>query len=144
MHNMRKQYMRWILVSLLLPGYLLLLTADKETDGSFAFWLDLTLDTSLGKSISTGPESSQNTLLIGEWKQYRQVNTSTTPAEQPEIRDVKHTQRTGHTPFFESIAADADSIALRNSGYCSYDERASYAVDFQSEPMESGLAIGAP
>ncbi len=141
---MRKQYMRWILVSLLLPGYLLLLTANKETDGSFALWLDLTLDTSLGKSINTGPEGSKNTLLIGEWKQYRQVNTSTIPAEKSEIRDVKHTQRIGHTPFFDTIAADSDLIALGHADYYNRDQIAASTVDFQSEPMESGLAIGAP
>ncbi len=144
MHNLRKQSMRWVLVSLLLPGYLLLLTANKETDGGFALWLDLTLDTSLGKSISTGPEGSQNTLLIGEWKQYRQVNTSTTPAERPEIRDVKLVQRSGHAQSFDTIPADARSVAMHNSTYGICDDLIPHAVDFQSEPMESGLAIGAP
>jgi hypothetical protein len=144
MQSMRKNYMRWILVSFLLPGYLLLLSANRDTDGSFALWLDLTLDTSLGKSISTGPEGSQNTLLIGEWKQFRQVNTSTTPVEHSEVRDAKHTQRSGHTPFFETVAADSDPIAagLANAGSCI--EAATSTVNFQTEPMESGLAIGAP
>jgi hypothetical protein len=141
---MRKNYMRWMLVSFLLPGYLLLLSANRDTDGSFALWLDLTLDTSLGKSISSGPEGSQNTLLIGEWKQFRQVNTSTTPIEQPEIRDAKHTQRVGHTPIFDVTAADSDPAEAHHalSGLC--DKATASTVDFQTEPMESGLAIGAP
>lgn len=133
-----------MLVSLLLPGYLLLLSANRDTDGSFALWLDLTLDTSLGKSLSTGPEGSSNALLIGEWKQYRQVNTSTTPTEQPEIRDVKHAQRTGHTPFFASITADSDPNPCSQGMVLVDYEAKAVAVDIKSEPMESGHAIGAP
>ena len=133
-----------MLVSLLLPGYLLLLSANRETDGSFAYWLDLTLDTSLGKSLSTGPEGSQNTLLIGEWKQFRQVNTSTTPTEQPEIRDAKHTQRTGNTPYFDNQTTDSDPVAEQQTRNNATNLIAAATVDFQSEPMESGLAIGAP
>lgn len=144
MHSMRKLSMRWMLVSLLLPGYLLLLSANRDTDGSFALWLDLTLDTSLGKSLSTGPEGTQNALLIGEWKQYRQVNTSTTPTDQPEIRDVKHAQRVGHAPDFHSFSADSDPlVCFQGFSYVAL-EAASAAVLIKSEPMESGLAIGAP
>jgi hypothetical protein len=144
MHCLRKNYMRWLLVSFLLPGYLLLLSANRETDGGFALWLDLTLDTSLGKSISTGPESSQNTLLIGEWKQYRQVNTSTIPAEMPEVRDSKHTYRSGYTPFFATATDDSDPIAFFIAGSGSCGENVTPTNSFQTEPMESGLSIGAP
>lgn len=144
MHSMRKEYMRWMLVSFLLPGYLLLLSANRDTDGSFALWLDLTLDTSLGKSISTGSENSQNTLLIGEWKQFRQVNTSTIPAEIPEVRDAKHTQRSGHTPNYDTSATDINGVAVYNVILHSCDEGTAHIDDFKTEPMESGLSIGAP
>jgi hypothetical protein len=144
MHCLRKNYMRWMLVSFLLPGYLLLLSANRETDGGFALWLDLTLDTSLGKSISTGPESSQNTLLIGEWKQYRQVNTSTIPAEMPEVRDAKHTYRSGHTPFFDTADAHTDPVAVFHACSESCGETVTPTNSYQTEPMESGLSIGAP
>lgn len=144
MHSMRKSTMRWLLVSLLLPGYLLLLSANRDTDGSFALWLDLTLDTSLGKSLSTGPEGTQNPLLIGEWKQYRQVNTSTTPTEKPEIRDVKHMQRVGHSTAFTHISADSDPTPCQQRMMLVDFEATAVAVNLRSEPMESGLAIGAP
>ena len=143
MHSMRNHSVRWILVALLLPGYLLLLSAGKETDGGFAYWLDLTLDTSLGKSINTGSESSKNTLLIGEWKQFRQVNTSTTPVEQPELRDAKHTLRLGFIPVFDIMPSTGKPNApyLNGSGI---DDPAVLSTAHHSEPMESGLAIGAP
>jgi hypothetical protein len=141
---MRKNYMRWMLVSFLLPGYLLLLSANRDTDGGFALWLDLTLDTSLGKSISAGPESSQNTLLIGEWKQFRQVNTSTVPAEIPEVRDTKHTQRSGHTLTYDSIASDLNPSVVYYANLSSYNEAVAFIDDFKTAPMESGLSIGAP
>jgi hypothetical protein len=144
MQSMRKNYMRWMLVSFLLPGYLLLLSANRETDGSFDLWLDLTLDTSLGKSISTSPESSQNALLIGEWKQFRQVNTSTVPTEMPEVRDAKHTQRPAHIPIYDTIAADLDTIAVHHAYLGSHNDSAVSFDDYQTEPMESGLSIGAP
>jgi hypothetical protein len=122
----------------------MLLSANRDTDGSFALWLDLTLDTSLGKSISTGPEGSQNTLLIGEWKQYRQVNTSTTPTEQPEIRDAKHTQRIGHTQISDAVPADSDPAGFQQPVFDACEKIAASTVDFQSEPMASGQATGAP
>lgn len=178
MQSLRNSIFRSVAVWLILPGYVLLLSADRRNDGSFACWLNLALASHTGvvgtvalddvtKSADTVAEAIKNasvwaesqssddsatperdsnalySLLIGEWKDYRQVNTSATaPSERPEIRDGKALQR------FTSPTATADrspEISVtrpftRAEIFSATDARNA----IHCEPMVSGMAMGAP
>jgi hypothetical protein len=144
MQSLRSPFLRAVLVWAILPAYLLLLSADRNTDGGFARWLDLTLSTHLGKSFSTQPSDAGFNLVIGEWKQFKQVNTSTTPAEQTELRDTKLMQRlTASTSFFDGIESieELQKMALRVACRILEDNIHQSKI---FPPLISGIAIGAP
>lgn len=84
------------------------------------------------------------TLLIGEWKQFRQVNTSTTPSEQPEIRDLKLNQRINSISATAAIPNQVSVYAWNNSVSRTSESVQNLIVRDEHEPMESGVAIGAP
>jgi len=97
---------------------------------------------------SSGDEQADSntlfTLLIGEWKQFRQVNASTTPSEQPELRDQKLNQRTNSITATAAIPSQGTVYAWHNSITRTSETVQSLIVCYDLEPMESGLAIGAP
>jgi len=144
MQSLRSPILRSILVWAILPAYLLLLTADRNTDGGFSRWLDLTLSTHLGKSLSSQPSDAGFNLVIGEWKQFKQVNTSTTPTEQTELRDTKLAQRLNiPSTYFDGTASIEALNKLSILGAVRYVEDAIHLSTI-FPPLISGIAIGAP
>ncbi len=179
MQSLRNSLLRSVAVWLVLPGYVLLLSADRRNDGSFACWLNLVLSSQVGVVASDGlndamksadtvaeaiknaskwaeSQSAQNeaptgrdsntlySLLIGEWKNYRQVNTSaTTTPEQPEIRDGKALQRLSPPGTYAARPPELAAPPRRLAPAVEF-ETADLSVSARVEPMASGMAMGAP
>lgn len=85
-------------------------------------------------------------MLIGEWKQYRQVSASTTPADPaPELRDGKHHKRIslpGHTSgfFIPGNTVPGPQTGGSTTSYPDISAPQKAAIP----PMASGMAMGAP
>lgn len=82
-------------------------------------------------------------LLIGEWKQFRNVNSAATPVKLPEWRELKLAARTMNALFtLPSLRFDAThNIFSTNSAQLPID---SALVLLTSIPLVSGMAIAAP
>jgi hypothetical protein len=131
------------MICAILPAYIVLLSSDRTTDGGFARWLDLTLSTHLGKSLSSEPGDAGFGLVIGEWKQFKQVNTSTTPVEQTECRESKVLQRVNASKsFFDELTSIDTFRQIRTMFLLEGSEEIVFSFIFP--PLISGIAIGAP
>lgn len=144
MQSLRSPIIRTVLVWAILPAYIILLSADRTSDGGFTRWLDLTLSTHLGKSLSTEPSDASFNLVIGEWKQFKQVNTSTTPTEQTELRETKLQQRlNASNSFFDGISTINTLKKMVTLSMVMFSEGAIQPAH-SFPPLISGIAIGAP
>lgn len=82
-------------------------------------------------------------LLIGEWKQFRNVNSAATPVKLPEWREVKLALRTSSALFtLPNLGFDATYKGL--NAICSLLPTESAPVVLTPLPLISGMAIAAP